>query len=64
VLALAPVATAFAGQGNGVPNSQGANSFGNAVSSGATPYHAPSALPARFYRSALIVSNDLGLRSP
>jgi len=37
VLALAPVATAFAGQGNGVPNSHGANSFGNAVSSGATP---------------------------
>jgi predicted small secreted protein len=28
---------AFAGSGNGVPNSHGANAHGNAVSSGATP---------------------------
>jgi hypothetical protein len=28
---------AFAGEGNGTPNSQGANHHGNAVSSGATP---------------------------
>ena len=28
---------AFAGQGNGVSNSHGANAHGNAVSSGATP---------------------------
>jgi hypothetical protein len=28
---------AFAGAGNGVSNSQGANAHGNAVSSGATP---------------------------
>ena len=29
--------TAFAGQGNGVSNSHGANAHGNAVLSGATP---------------------------
>jgi hypothetical protein len=29
--------TAFAGSGNGVSNSHGANAHGNAVSSGATP---------------------------
>jgi hypothetical protein len=28
---------AFAGEGNGTSNSQGANAHGNAVSSGATP---------------------------
>jgi hypothetical protein len=35
-LFIAPPA-AFAGAGNGVSNSQGANSHGNSVSSGATP---------------------------
>ncbi len=35
--ALALPTLAFAGEGNGTPNSQGANHTGNAVSSGATP---------------------------
>ncbi len=37
MLALAIPTLAFAGEGNGTSNSQGANHTGNAVSSGATP---------------------------
>ncbi len=37
LLVLASATAAFAGQGNGVSSSHGSNSFGNAVSSGATP---------------------------
>jgi hypothetical protein len=36
-LSVVPVAGALAGSGNGVSGSQGSNSFGNAVSSGAQP---------------------------
>jgi len=36
-LFVAAPAAAYAGQGNGVSSSHGANAHGNAVSSGATP---------------------------
>lgn len=37
VFALAAAAPVYAGEGSGTSASQGSNSFGNAVSSGATP---------------------------